>query len=72
MRNAAENVDCHIIKDPPDVFLRAAQKIKTLHGEVKEKRETTKSTTKVKGSTLAMNSTTLETRLGAVRLNHII
>lgn len=61
MRNEAENIDGHIIKDPPDVFLRAARKTKALNGEVKEKRESIKSTTNVKESTLALNSTPQET-----------
>lgn len=59
MRKAAENTDCHIIKDPANVILRAAPKMKEFN-EVKEKSESTKSTTRVERASLGMNGTTLE------------
>lgn len=60
MRKAAENTDCHIIKDPANVILRAAPKMKAFNEEVKEKSEPTKSTTRVERASLGMSGTTLE------------
>lgn len=36
MRKAAENTDCHIIKDPANVILRAAPKMKAFNEEGEE------------------------------------
>lgn len=57
---------------PSRCISRAAQKNKELNREVKEKRESVKSNTKVKGAAVAMNLTMLETWSGAVRLDDII